>query len=223
MNTPAKLKRHELPDTFGNAPDGNFAAGIVHKSIGAQFAKFVTTFEELEAHMANVLAVLLGGHDGTTAGYILRSVRSPSIKKDMLRDLLQKAFVNQDLSTDYDDILIEYGAIASERNQLVHGRWYTLLPDEATGGLRRVFLSRSDEHGLAFLLANEFYEAHFEPWFIRLLALIKKITVVAGEERSLRAQRAKELQQLHDDAQDPSSHRRMFRQSREQPPHSSPE
>ncbi|MGB3625687.1 MAG: hypothetical protein WA989_07660 [Henriciella sp.] len=217
MNTRPKIKRHELPDAFSDMPDGNYAAGIVEKQIGAKFAKFVTTFEELEAHMATTLAVLLGGHDHTTAGYVLRSIRNPSTKRDVMRDLLQKAAVNQNLSEEYDALLKEYGDIAVERNQLVHGRWFTLILDDDPVTKRKVFLSRSDEHGLAFLLANEVHHEDFDPWFDRLNALTKTIQTDVNEERSRRAQRAKELQQFHDDAQDPRNHSRMLRDKRRRP------
>lgn len=211
MSTPAKIKRHELPAAFGNMPNGRYAAGIVEKKVGAKFAKFVTTFEELEASMSTVLAVLLGGYDSDTAGYVLRTVRNPATKRDILRELLQKAPVNKHLSSEYDTLLKEYADIATERNQLVHGRWFTLIPDDEMAGERKVYLSRSNEHGLAFLLAEEVDECDFDPWFERLTNLTTRIYGIAGEERSLREQRAKEIQQFHDDAQD---HRNIPRMTR---------
>lgn len=198
-------------------PEGHYAAGIVEKQIGAKFAKFVTAFEELESHMSSVLAVLLGGHDRTTAGYVLRTVRSPSTKRDILNDLLQKAAVNEALTTAYDEILKEYGAISIERNQLVHGRWFTLVPEDEPTGRRKVFLSRSNEHGLAFFLAEEVQETDFDPWFDRLIVLTTTIVTVVEEERGRRAQRAKEIQQFHDDAQDHRNLPRMTRRIRKPP------
>lgn len=223
MNTPAKIKRHQLPRSFGNAPDGHYAAGIVQKDIGAAFAKFVTSFEELDAQMSAVLAILLGGHDKTTAGYVLRSIRNPSTKRDLMSDLLRQAKVNEDLPEQYDKILREYDKISIERNQLVHGRWFTLIPEDDVIGERRVFLSRSNEHDLAFFLAEEFKNEDLEPWFERLTTLTRDIIQLVGAEIGQRAHRAKELQQFHDDAQDPRNHRRMLRGTRNRPPESFPE
>lgn len=151
MNTPPKIKRHSGTLPIREAvPDGHYISGLSHPVIGAQFAEVVTAFEQLESEMPRVLAILLGGHDTETAGYVLRSIRNPATKKDVLWALLEKARVNMTLPGDYDEILREYQRIASQRNQLVHGKWYTLVDEP-----QRVYLSRSSEHGWYFFDIEE--------------------------------------------------------------------
>jgi hypothetical protein len=171
MNTPPTPKRHNIKfKSPGAQPDGQYASGLVEKQIGAKVAKVVTTFESLEGEMAYVLAVLLGGYDYRTAGYVLRSLRNPKIKQDLLWALLETAPVNSGLPDTFDTLLREYGAVASERNGLVHGKWYTLLEDK-----RRVFVSRSNEHGLDFFDATEITEAELDQLFERMTALLRLI------------------------------------------------
>lgn len=113
MTGTRKIKRHTINLKNSKAmPSGEYVAGIIHKDIGAKFATVVTTFEHLEVQMADVLAILLGGYDSETAGYVLRTLRNPKIKKDLLRKLLETAPINAKLPPTFDELLTEYESVA---------------------------------------------------------------------------------------------------------------
>ena len=120
--------------------------GLHDESEFATLIGLVTSaFEHLEDRMAIVLGLLLGLPHETAAGYILRAIKSPRGRYDIMRDLLELAPQNQNLGDEFDEILAEYWAIGRARNLFVHGRWHTRHEDGV------VFFSEQDEHGWIFL------------------------------------------------------------------------
>ena len=150
MSPTPKKKRHgwqpvALPEKRGKA----YAYNLTNRDYVERFAAILTQFEHLESRMPLVLAVLLGVPDERIAGYVYRALRSPNLRLEVMRDLLQKSPNNVELGPEYDQILAEYDALRSARNGYVHGLWFT----ETTTG--EVLLAKRDEHGFAFLAAQE--------------------------------------------------------------------
>lgn len=176
------MKRFNFEVPLGEAPlDGKYARGIVSRNIGAKFAKIVTTFEHLEIEMASVLAVLLNDHHAGTAGYILRAIIAPKAKKELLVHLLEKSPENQNLPIEFDKIIREYSSISSKRNDLVHGKWYTLLGEDPQFDTnRRVFLCIYNEHGSSWMDTREISEGELDELFQRMLTLFEQIEQVVS-------------------------------------------
>ncbi len=75
--------------------------------------------------MARFLALLLNMRDPVSTGYILRTIRSPKGRYDVMKGLLEKAPVNKAKDQEHDRILAEFWSINQRRNAYVHGHWYT--------------------------------------------------------------------------------------------------
>jgi len=171
------MKRFTFDVVLGEAPfDGTYAMGIVHRRIGAKFAKIVTYFEHLEIQMGRVLAVLLNDTDSGTAGYVLRAIVGPKIRRALMEDLLHKSPENQKLPVLFDEVIRKYGKLASRRNDYVHGKWYTLVEQPDVEYLeRRVFLCVYNEHGSSWLDSVEVHEAQLDEFFDEITALLDRI------------------------------------------------
>ena len=89
------------------------------------FAHLVTSFVHLEDQMATVLAVLLGAVDANPARYVMRTIRSPTGRIDVLRALLEECQNNANRDQFYDDVIAEFASINKQRNGFVHGQWWT--------------------------------------------------------------------------------------------------
>jgi hypothetical protein len=165
MNTPRSSKRrYEWRPDVGNVPDGPFVSGLSNPEYASWFASVLTEFEHLESYMPRVLAVLLGTSDDAPAGYVYRALRNPSIRYNVLRDLLEKAPHNKKRSEQYDDILAKYNVVRKGRNDYAHGLWFTQVDTKA------VYLARRDDHGYAF------FDAKAEP-----LDALKTLRAQIGE------------------------------------------
>tara|TARA_R110000787_G_scaffold281584_1_gene392994 strand:- start:251 stop:841 length:591 start_codon:yes stop_codon:yes gene_type:complete len=150
MNTPPTIKRFKQVPVTGEIPAGAGAFAILNSKIAAEFGMMMAEFEHVENAMPQMLAVLLGGYDANTAGYVLRAIRNPKTKHDLLQHLLEKAPVNHALPETFDQILVEYQRLASQRNRLAHGKWFTSDNEGSP-----VFVSESSVDGLDFLHAKE--------------------------------------------------------------------
>jgi hypothetical protein len=177
MNTPPTMKRFSFDVALGEAPlDGRYAMGIVHRKIGPKFAKVVTGFEHLEIQMSHVLAVLLNDDHAGTAGYVLRAIIAPRTRQSLMMDLLQKSPENFELPVQFDEIIRQYGSLASRRNDLVHGKWYTLVHEDGPVLMdRRVFLCTYNEHGSSWLDSREVHEKELDDIFDEINALFDRI------------------------------------------------
>lgn len=145
MNTAPTPKRHkvELPS---RPVFDSLSISLKSEAHAIRLAQITTSFVHLEDRMALLLTVLMGTDDNTVAGYIMRSIKSPRGRFDLMKDLLEKAAINRERGAEYDEILREFWSINKARNDFVHGRWYTRGPDD-------VLLAKQDEHGLALFQA----------------------------------------------------------------------
>jgi hypothetical protein len=149
MNTPPKIKRYDaIVKNPGHAPPGEYSESLLNPEVGALVAQVTAEFVHLEGSMAYVLAVLLEMEDPTGAWYVLRSIKSPRARVDVMKDLLEKSPLNVERSAAYDKYLGEFWRINKRRNAYVHGTWYTSCNDNSA------WLAEEDEHGVAFMEAH---------------------------------------------------------------------
>lgn len=188
MNTPRKRKRYS-PD-----PPENFMAGIVaiaqqggqiqpglaNPNLALKLALIVTRFEHLEDQMARFLAVLSGA-DWTISGYILRAVKSPRGRKEVMSSLLEFAERNKDLGEEYDQVIAEFAQTAGMRNTYVHGRWWTSLK----GNL--VTFAPTDPYCMEIMQSQPINEKELDYVLYRIKrtsVLVTRLTLVPPEERA---------------------------------------
>ena len=150
LNTSPTRKRHTGKSRAGNMPEGSGVFGIENPEVGWALSKFLAAYEHLETIMPKLLALLLGGYDDVTAGYVFRAIRNPSTKRELLQSLLEKAPINSKVPHDIDEMLDEYKILTGQRNQLAHGKWFT----HDTDG-NPTFVSRFSEHGWDLIEASE--------------------------------------------------------------------
>lgn len=105
--------------------EGIYIGGLIHEDYCVAFAEVVTDFVHLEERMASVLASLMGASDKISSNFVLQSITSPVARVKVMERLLQDAHINEEKPGVYDDILVEFSAISSQRNRYVHGRWWT--------------------------------------------------------------------------------------------------
>lgn len=125
MNTPPKRRRYEKPPARRLKKDDLFVGTIEDAEINKQFSLIMTGFVYLEGRMASVLAVLLGASDKIAASYVLKAIKSPTGRIDVMKELLEKAPINKKLGEEYDHIIREFRAISTQRNLYAHGKWWT--------------------------------------------------------------------------------------------------
>ncbi len=113
--------------------DGVVFVGVIEdNTILKELSRVLTGFVFLEERMASVLAVLLGSADKVAASYVLRAIKSPSGRIDVMKELLECAPINDKLGPEYDSMLKEFRSISAERNIYAHGRWWTNLKTKET-------------------------------------------------------------------------------------------
>jgi len=149
MNTPPKVKRYTYTKNSFQTLGGSYASGLFDPKYSLALAAIVSGFPHLEGMMGHLLAVLLGLDDTEidTAGYVLRAIKSPSGRTDIMKDLLELSPRNVGLGPEYDEILKEFRAVSRLRNEYVHGLWFT--HNEGT----EILLAIRDEHGWGLLAA----------------------------------------------------------------------
>jgi hypothetical protein len=175
MNTPKKIKRHNpkfksLWDR--DAPTGHFSGVIGDPAIGHAVASLAAGFVHLENAMAMVLAVLLGSDDNVMAGYVMRAIKSPKGRIDLMRNLLELAPSNKGLPADYDDILDEFWDLNGLRNDFVHAEWWT----HSEGSVYATFF---DKHGMGLVNGRKIEATEITDIIGRMNTLVMTILRVA--------------------------------------------
>ncbi|MBA2589073.1 MAG: hypothetical protein H0U98_10675 [Alphaproteobacteria bacterium] len=148
MNTSPKIKRHNPPKIETDLLGGHYIDSINDRGIAAELAMMTAEFTSLERFMDGVLAILIGTDDSELAGYVMRAIKSPKGRVDLMRNLLEKAPSNSGLSPDFDKAISEFWEINGKRNDYVHGQWYS----HDSGA---VFISIFDPHGWGLMSARE--------------------------------------------------------------------
>ena len=130
MNTPRKRKRYTAPPE-PMVEEGAIYVGVIEgDEYHKHFSRIISGFTYLEDRMTSVLAVLLGDSDHVAAGCVMRAIKSPKGRVDVMLDLLQLAPINAHLGDEYDQIIDEFRIISNQRNSYAHGRWWTKVDGE---------------------------------------------------------------------------------------------
>ena len=80
---------------------------------------------QLEEFLAPFMAVLLGSKDEASAKYVLRTIKNPKARIDLMKALLHESPNSVQLDRFYDDVIEEFIALNGIRNSYVHGIWWT--------------------------------------------------------------------------------------------------
>lgn len=188
MNTPKKIKRH-TPQTYAsllnyllaNAGSDNLIVGLHNPSYALALARIVTEFEHLEDRMADFFAEL-AGTDFRTAAYILRAIKAPRGRIDVMQTLLEAAERNKGRGQEYDQVIDEFAGTAKLRNTYVHGRWWT---SEKTK--RLVLFAPTDEHSLEIIRAQQVRMTDLNYVLYRInrtTGLVVRLTGLSPEQRA---------------------------------------
>jgi hypothetical protein len=181
MNTPPKRKRHQKPPALQFGKDSLFVGMIDDVEVNKQFSRVMTSFVYLEERMASVLAVLLGASDKIAASYIMRAIKSPTGRIDIMKDLLEKAPINSELGDEYDQVIREFRTISSQRNEYAHGKWWTDFRSN------EIVLDETDDPMAALHVRRVVTAAELEDLNKRMLQLHKAIA--SGPEAELEKRR----------------------------------
>lgn len=131
MNTKPKKKRFQMPpppegDVDTSDAETPYHQTLQHPEFALRFAQIVTEFEHLEDRMSWLLNRLIRAPGWSPTGlHILRAIKSPRGRMDLMRDLLQLDPGNSKLGEEFDEALSEFAQINTTRNKYVHGRWFT--------------------------------------------------------------------------------------------------
>ena len=101
-------------------------------------------FVFLEQKMADILSILLGTTTPEISGYVMRAIKSPKGRMDVMRDLLELAEHNKELPPSFDAAIDEFRSINGLRNDYIHGEWWTYTDGQT-------YVSIFDEHGFGLV------------------------------------------------------------------------
>jgi hypothetical protein len=171
MNTPSKIKRWSAafdPNKVRPSP-GNYSGTLANPEYSSRLGMIAAEFVHVEGLMATVLAVLLGNRDPDRAGVVLRAIKSPRGRIDVMQDLLELSPQNNNFPESYDQIIREFSSINRQRNIYVHGLWWTNVEDGS------VYLAEENDNGLGFENARPVTTQEMDQVQARMTALIKAI------------------------------------------------
>ena len=152
-------------------------------------SRVLTGFVFLEERMASVLAVLLGSTDKVAASYVMRAIKSPSGRIDVMKELLECAPINEKLGPEYDAMIKEFRSISTERNIYAHGRWWTDIRSNKT------LLDETEDLALTLKDSRVVTASDLEKLDKRMLAL-HGVIGRGPEEELKRRQKASRQQRL---------------------------
>lgn len=178
MNTPPKIRRYRKPPESLVITDRLFVGVIDDAAILKALSRVLTGFVYLEQRMASVLAVLLGSSDKIAASYVMRAIKSPSGRIDVMKELLECAPINEKLGPEYDAMLKEFRSISTERNIYAHGRWWTDVKNNET------LLDETEDLAATLLTSRVVREADLKKLDRRIFELHKVIG--SGPEEELK-------------------------------------
>lgn len=142
MNTPRsrpsiRYPMHKSKRTEANkAVDGTYAGGLTPPQFLIALGRIVSDWAHLEEMMILFMGRLLSDDMASPARQIFRSVNSTQARIAILRSLLEESHRNKDKGPEFDDIIDEFESLTTERNNYVHGLWFTNAATDA--------VSRSD-------------------------------------------------------------------------------
>jgi hypothetical protein len=107
---------------------------IVSPEFQAILGQIVSRWAHLEEQMIMFMGTLLADEHVSPARQIFRSVNSTQARIAIMRSLLEESMHNRDKGVEFDEIIDEFESLTKERNNYVHGLWWT---DDANGAVSR--------------------------------------------------------------------------------------
>ena len=117
-------------------PNGRYTKGIWQAETAGLLGQVIAYWPHVEDRMIDILRDLLGGDHNMPARQIFRSILSNAARGKMMTAMLERAPINRNRASFYDDVLTEFAALNSRRNIYLHGLWFTLEEPIPAEGLR---------------------------------------------------------------------------------------
>jgi hypothetical protein len=168
MNAPKTPKRFSRNRRWGTTPDGRYASALNAIAFSTALGQLLPYWTHLEEKMIEIMRQLLGGTQSLPARQIFRAIGNNHGRIKVLRALLEKAQINVDKDTRFDEIIKEFSALNEKRNEYVHGLWYT----HESG---RVFIAEPTPDETAFFDKREIKIEELEETIERMSKLFYKI------------------------------------------------
>jgi hypothetical protein len=103
----------------------NYSATLIPSEFAGTVGIIVSRWAHLEERMIEILSLLISDVGLAPARQIFRSVNSTHARIEIMRSLLQEAATNMGKGPLYDEIIKEFESLTDERNNYVHGLWWT--------------------------------------------------------------------------------------------------
>jgi hypothetical protein len=143
----------------------------------AFLGQIVAKWAHLEEMMILLMGTLLGDEPiNTPARQIFRSVNSTQARVAILRSLLEESAINKHKGPEYDQVIDEFASLTTERNNYVHGLWFT---NQDTGDVLRADPSITHEMG-PFTTAKPVSIKQPQHVLLRMEALVNAIVRIWG-------------------------------------------
>jgi hypothetical protein len=139
MNTPRSRPIVRFPNPRGKPriptmPAGRHIGELTPPAFQQVLGRIVARWAHLEEMMITFMSFLLGDDLMPPARQIFRSVYGTQARIAIMRSLLEEAHINKSKGPEYDEIIDEFESLTKERNNYVHGLWWT---NEDTGAVLR--------------------------------------------------------------------------------------
>ncbi|MEO1167749.1 MAG: hypothetical protein AAFW97_03455 [Pseudomonadota bacterium] len=177
MNTPKKLKRANAGRLEASPDHPAILFFPVSDHVAVYIGHVVTRYTSLERQMIDVFRVILGIESGEAAVLAYMAIQSPKARWDMVKQVLENDHAHAKTPAAYDEIIEEFGAIASFRNSCVHGLWWMDDDDQP-------WIS-STKTPIDILSPRKFAKTEFDDILSRIENLRQKITDVSASDRSI--------------------------------------
>jgi hypothetical protein len=132
MNTPGSKPIIRFPERRGKRPayreprGGSTTSALLRPDFQQVVGVIVTQWAWLEEFMIRFMSLLLNDPSNfSPARQIFRSVNSTQGRITIMRSLLEESAANKDKGPLYDEMIDEFEALTKERNNYVHGLWWT--------------------------------------------------------------------------------------------------
>lgn len=130
MNTPRSRPLLRYPDSveqrrFTSMRPNRWIGTITDPKFAEVLGHIVAQWAHLEETMIDILELLLGDSGDHAARQVFRSVNSTQARIKIMRTLLEESKLNEHRGAVFDEIIDEFAALTTERNNYAHGLWWT--------------------------------------------------------------------------------------------------
>lgn len=120
-----ELKRYRHAPSGSGVPDGEYVSGIDNDEFRNLLGDIISLWTHIEERMAWVFFQLAHVKDEAAAKQLFRSISSQQLRIKLMRNMLQKSPLNQNLDAQWDEVIGEFERLNIHRNNYVHSLWYT--------------------------------------------------------------------------------------------------